>query len=136
MGSDRPGCEARLQARSRNGRPGWLAASRATDGTRQQTRLGRADDVAVADGVAVLNHEHAKMAARSWAKSIKAGERKTAALTVNDVLDQYFEARQHEGMKSINEARRASSRSRRQTAAFSDEARRSALQLGLTVSDP
>ena len=84
----------------------WLVASRSFDGTRQQSKLARADDALPADGVAILDHEQAKTAARSWAKSIKAGERITAALTVNQVLDQYLAARESEGMKSINEARR------------------------------
>lgn len=95
------------RGRGTRGRGGtWLAASRLADGTRHQSRLGRADDVAPADGIAILDHEQAKSAARSWAKAIKTGEGRAAALTVNDVLDQYLEARESEGMKSIGEARR------------------------------
>lgn len=81
-------------------------ASRTADGSRQQLRLGKADDVAQANGVSVLDHEQAKAAAKSWAKSLKVGGEKVASsLTVNDVLDRYFEARAAEGMKSVEEAR-------------------------------
>jgi len=95
------------RGRGTHGRGGsWLAASRSADGARQQSKIGRADDVAAADGATVFDHEQAKAAARTWAKSIKAGETKSASLTVNDVLDQYLAARGSEGMKSLDEARR------------------------------
>ncbi len=95
------------RGRGTRGRGGsWLAASRTADGSRQQLRIGKADDVAPADGVSILDHEQAKAAARSWAKSLKvSGEKIGVSLTVNDVLDRYFEARGAEGMKSVEEAR-------------------------------
>nr|WP_031198776.1 site-specific integrase [Mesorhizobium sp. L2C054A000] len=94
------------RGRGTYGRGGtWLAASRSNDGSRIQTKLGRADDLVAADGSAILSHEHAKDAARAWAKSMKAGNEAPAALTVNDALDRYFEARDAEGMKSIADAR-------------------------------
>jgi hypothetical protein len=47
------------RGRGTHGRGGtWLAATRGTDGTRVQTRLGRADDLVTADGT--LTHERAK----------------------------------------------------------------------------
>jgi hypothetical protein len=94
------------RGRGTHGRGGsWLAAARTADSIRQQTRLGKADDLMPADGVKVLDHEQAKAAARLWAKSIKAGNANSPALTVNDVLDRYFEARAAEGMKAVQEAR-------------------------------
>ncbi|RWG08368.1 MAG: site-specific integrase, partial [Mesorhizobium sp.] len=86
------------RGRGSHGRGGaWLAASRTVDGKRVQTRLGRADDMLPADGKNILTHEQAKDAARAWAKSLKAGGEAPAALTVNDALDKYFEARAAEG---------------------------------------
>lgn len=94
------------RGRGSHGRGGaWLAASRTIDGKRIQARLGRADDVLPADGKGILTHEQAKDAARAWAKSLKAGGEAPAALTVNDALDKYFEARAAEGMKSIHDAK-------------------------------
>ncbi|MDG4903545.1 MULTISPECIES: site-specific integrase [unclassified Mesorhizobium] len=94
------------RGRGSYGRGGsWLAASRLSDGTRIQTKLGRADDVTAADGSGVLSHEQAKDAARAWQKVLKAGSDAPAALTVNDALDRYFEARAAEGMKSIDDAK-------------------------------
>lgn len=83
----------------------WLAASRNAQGTRVQTRLGRADDVVSADGAAVLTCEQAKDAARAWAKSLKSGSDASPALTVDAILDRYFEARATEGMKSLHDAK-------------------------------
>ena len=83
----------------------WLAASRAPDGKRVQTKLGQADDVATAGTAGVLTHDQAKDAARVWAKTLKAGAAASPALTVAEVLDRYFEARAAEGMKSLYDAR-------------------------------
>ncbi|RVC97437.1 site-specific integrase [Mesorhizobium sp. M2A.F.Ca.ET.029.05.1.1] len=94
------------RGRGSYGRGGsWLAASRLPDGTRIQTKLGRADDATAADGNGVLSHEQAKDAARAWQKALKVGSDAPAALTVNDALDRYFEARAAEGMKSIDDAK-------------------------------
>ena len=83
----------------------WLAASRSADGQRVQARLGRADDVASADTVGVLTVEQAKDAARAWAKSLRTGTDASPALTVNAVLDRYLDAKAHEGMKSLYDAK-------------------------------
>lgn len=81
--------------RGTHGRGGtWLGASRAPDGRRVQTRLGRADD-ASADGT--LTHERAKEAARAWAKSLRTGTPVASVLTVNAALDRYLEAKEAEG---------------------------------------
>jgi integrase len=94
------------RGRKSNGRGGtWLAASRNGQGVRVQARLGRADDAVAADGASILSHEQAKDAARAWAKSLKAGSDASPALTVNAILDRYFEARAAEGMKSIYDAK-------------------------------
>ena len=53
----------------------WLAATRSPGGTRVQTKLGRADDVAVADGTAVLSHDEAKDRARAWAGVVAKGRK-------------------------------------------------------------
>ena len=83
---------------------GWLRPQPSA-GLRKQKKLGQADDVLMADGKTVLTCEQAKAAARAWAKGLRAGAPQNAGLTVNDVLDRYFEARQAEGMKSIYDAR-------------------------------
>ncbi|MBZ9889443.1 site-specific integrase [Mesorhizobium sp. BR1-1-3] len=94
------------RGRGSYGRGGnWLAASRAPDNKRVQTRLGKADDLLPADGKAVLTHEQAKDAARAWVKGLKVGTDASPSLTVSDALDRYFEARSAEGMKAIDDAR-------------------------------
>ncbi|MER9603442.1 site-specific integrase [Mesorhizobium sp. M0243] len=94
------------RGRTTRGRGGsWLGASRATDGTRLQTKLGRADDASPADGADVLTHEQAKAAARAWVKTLSAGAEAAPALTVNAAFDKYFEARTAEGMKSVDDAK-------------------------------
>ena len=89
---------------TRAGGGSWLAAARSAGGKRVQTRLGRADDIAAADGVSVFSHEQAKEAARRYAKSVQAGAPSSPALTVDEALDRYFEAKTVEGMKSVKEA--------------------------------
>jgi integrase len=89
---------------TRAGGGSWLAAARSSDGKRLQTRLGKADDVAAADGVSVFSHEQAKDAARRFARSTQVGASASPALTVNDALDRYLEARATEGMKSVRDA--------------------------------
>ncbi|MFD1978648.1 tyrosine-type recombinase/integrase [Mesorhizobium kowhaii] len=94
------------RGRGSHGRGGtWLAASRSVDGQRLQSRLGQADDQLPADGAKVLTHEQAKDVARAWVKSLKVGNEAAPALTVNAALDRYFEAREAEGMKSLDDAR-------------------------------
>jgi integrase len=94
------------RGRGSYGRGGtWLAGSRDLHGKRLQVRLGRADDTTSADGARTLTHEQAKEAARKWVASLKSGSDAAPALTVNDALDRYFEAREAEGMKSIRDAR-------------------------------
>ena len=83
----------------------WLAASRTPAGKRVQIRLGRADDLATADGETILTHEQAKDAARAWVKSLRSAPDAQPALTVADALDRYLEAREAEGMKSGYDAR-------------------------------
>lgn len=91
--------------RGTRGRGGsWLAASRAPDGRRVQTQLGLADDVAEADGIAVLTHEQAKEAARAWVASLRRAPDAQPALTVSDAVERYLEAREAEGMKAIYDA--------------------------------
>ncbi|MCE4226773.1 site-specific integrase [Methylobacterium sp. C25] len=99
----------RLGYRSGRGTRGqggsWLAASRTPEGKRVQLMLGRADDVATADGSKILTHEQAKDAARAWVKSLRSAPDAQPALTVNDALDRYLEAREAEGMKAIYDAK-------------------------------
>ncbi|ACL62370.1 tyrosine-type recombinase/integrase [Methylobacterium nodulans] len=99
----------RLGYRSGRGTRGqggtWLAASRLPDGKRVQVRLGRADDVAQADGSTVLTHEQAKEATRAWVRSLQAAPDAQPTLTVADALERYLEARTAEGMKAVYDAR-------------------------------
>jgi integrase len=78
-----------------------LAACRAPDSQRVQTRLGRADDTTTESS---LTHERAQEAARSWAKALRAGAPVTSGLTVNTILDRYFEAKEAEG-KPLGDSR-------------------------------
>lgn len=95
------------RGRGSYGRGGtWLAAARTVEGKRIQARIARSDDLIDADGRAVMSHEQAKDAARAWAKSIRQFEQRSTALTVDNVLDRYFEARAAEGMKAIDDAKR------------------------------
>ena len=94
------------RGRGSYGRGGtWLAGSRNPAGKRIQARLGRADDRVPADGSAVQTHEQAKEAARTWAKALRTGTDASPPLTVNTVLDRYFEAKAAAGMKSIYDAK-------------------------------
>ncbi|WP_244475600.1 site-specific integrase [Methylobacterium sp. Leaf466] len=70
-----------------------------------QVRLGRADDAATADGTAILTHEQAKDAARAWVKGLRSGSAPSPALTVNEAVDRYLEARTAEGMKAVYDAK-------------------------------
>lgn len=89
----------------------WLCGARGPDGSRKQTKLGQADDVADADGAAILSHEQAKDAARKWARGVAAGRPEApAGLTVDVVLNKYLAAREGEGMKSIVDARQRANR--------------------------
>ncbi len=55
------------KGRGTSGRGGtWLASARTPAGIRVQAKLGRADDIAIADGV---THEDAKNAARIWPRA-------------------------------------------------------------------
>ncbi len=79
----------------------WLAAARSVEGQRVQTKLGGADDVQGVGRPGIVTYDHAKDAARAWAKSLRSrGDAASPALTANEVLDRYFEARSAEGMKS------------------------------------
>ncbi len=84
----------------------WLAAARDGEGKRVQEKLGRADDLVASGAAGVLSYDEAKNAARAWAaKTLKAGPEAAAALTVNEALDRYLEAKAAEGSKSLYDAR-------------------------------
>ena len=103
MGDRQSGCPARLSTRARHAGARRLVAGRGEVGGRQrvQTKLGGADDVQGVGRPGIVTYDHAKDAARAWAKSSRSrGDAASPALTVNEVLDRYFEARSAEGMKS------------------------------------
>ena len=84
----------------------WLAAARDAEGKRVQEKLGRADDLVAPGATGVLTYDQAKDAARAWAaRASKAGVEMAAALTVDEALDRYFEAKAAEGSKSLYDAR-------------------------------
>ena len=90
------------KGRGTSGRGGtWLASARTPAGIRVQAKLGRADDIAIADGV---THEDAKNAARIWAKGIQAGGATSQALTVNAALNAYMAEREFETGKPLKDA--------------------------------
>nr|WP_210344127.1 site-specific integrase [Nitratireductor aquibiodomus] len=94
------------RGRGSTGRGGsWLVASRDYSGKRVQAKLGLADDKLPHDGKSILSHEQAKDAARAWVKALRIGNETSPLLTVNEVLDLYFEARAAEGMKSVADAK-------------------------------
>jgi integrase len=87
------------RGRGTHGRGGtWLAAARGIDGARVQTRLGRADDVQASDST--LTYDHAKDAARTWARSLRTGGPVSQQLTVDDVLNRYLSMKENEGARS------------------------------------
>jgi integrase len=59
--------------------------------------LGRADDVAQADGVRVLNHEQAEAKARAMVGSPENGNRKPERLTVRQAMERYIESKRQKG---------------------------------------
>jgi hypothetical protein len=59
--------------------------------------LGRADDVAQADGVRVLSHEHADAKARAMVGSPQKGNRKPERLTVRQAMERYIESKRQKG---------------------------------------
>lgn len=83
----------------------WLAGTRRPNGERVQTKLGRADDNAAADGLLVLDHDQAKDAARKWVKSVLTTVEPPARVTVDGTLDDYFADGEARGLKSIKDAR-------------------------------
>lgn len=87
------------RGRGTNGRGGtWLAAGRSAQGTRTQTRLGRADNHAKDNGC--LSHEQAKERARAWVRTLKIGGSASRRLTVDEVLSEYLTMKEHEGARS------------------------------------
>ena len=90
------------RGRGTNGRGGtWLASCRTPAGARIQAKLGRADDIATTNG---MSHEHAKDAARLWAKGIRACGSTAAGLTVNAALDRYMEDQEFNTGKPLKDA--------------------------------
>ena len=76
-------------------------AERSRAGSERDDQDGGADDVQGGGRPGTVTYDHAKDAARAWAKSLRSrGDAASPALTANEVLDRYFEARSAEGMKS------------------------------------
>lgn len=89
--------------KNKTGGGAWIAR-RFAESRYRETRLGVADDLTDADGIAVMAFAQAQEAARRWwidegRKS--AGHAPARVFTVNDALDAYFAERERRGAKGI-----------------------------------
>lgn len=82
----------------------WLARLYNGDGTYKRQPLGVADDIADADGVALLDFWQAQEAAQAWAREerfIASGLGTSKPYAISDVVRDYFAARARRGSRGI-----------------------------------
>jgi integrase len=91
--------------RTKEGGGSWVARRFVGDHRYLETKLGTADDLQDADGVALRSFGQAQEAARKWWKAAQRADQgialDTGPYTVADALRDYFEAREHEGSKGV-----------------------------------
>ena len=89
----------------------WIVRRFVGDGRYSEAKIGAADDVQDADGVAVRSFSQAQDAARTWWKAElrrEAGHAVDAGpFTVADALDAYFAERERRGSKALDKDRAA-----------------------------
>jgi integrase len=89
----------------------WIARRFAHDRRYRESRLGVADDHQDADGVFVLNYAQAQKAAREWwlleLRRQGGYDTRTAPLTVAEAVEEYLNALERRGGKSVYHSRRA-----------------------------
>ena len=95
--------------RTKEGGGSWVARRFVGDHRYLETKLGTADDLQDADGVALQSFAQAQEAARKWWRAAQRADQGIAPAagpnTVADALRDYFEAREHEGYKGGKGAR-------------------------------
>jgi integrase len=91
--------------RTREGGGSWVARRFVGDGKYLETKLGTADDLQDADGVALQTYSQAQGAAKAWWKMAmrvdQGGAPETGPYRVSDALRDYFTAREHAGSKGV-----------------------------------
>ncbi len=89
----------------------WIARRFVGEGRYSEAKIGAADDMQDADGVAVRSFSQAQDATRAWWKSElrrDAGHAaETGPFTVADALDAYFAERERRGSKALDKDRAA-----------------------------
>ena len=97
--------------RSRDGGGSWIARRFVGDGRYSETKVGTADDLQDADGVAVSSFSQAQDAARAWWRLEQRREAGHAAesgpYTVAIALEAYFAERERRGSKGLAKDRAA-----------------------------
>jgi integrase len=92
----------------------WLARRRVEGGGYTEHKIGTADDLQDADGVAVRDYGQAQKAARAWWRSelrrAEGHDTRSGPFTVADALADYLMAFERRGGKSLYETRRAAER--------------------------
>ena len=86
----------------------WLARLYNGDGTYKRQPLGVADDIADADGVALLDFWQAQEAAQGWAREerfIASGLGTSKPYAISDAVRDYFAVRERRGSKGIESDR-------------------------------
>jgi integrase len=96
----------------KRGRGGtWLARRRQADGGYAEHRIGTADDLQDADGVAVLDYGQAQKAARAWWRTELRHEEghdtRSGPCTVAEAIAEYLKELEGRGAKSFYHTRRA-----------------------------
>jgi integrase len=91
--------------RTKEGGGSWVARRFVGEHRYLETKLGTADDLQDADGVALQSFGQAQEAARKWWRAAQRVDQGIAPdagpYTVADALRDYFEAREHEGSKGV-----------------------------------
>src|SRR5271154_3120407 len=97
--------------RTKEGGGSWVARRFIGDGRYSETKVGTADDLQDADGVALRSFKHAQEAAREWWRIAQRQERGHAPddgpYTVVKALEAYFADREQRGSKGLAKDRAA-----------------------------
>ena len=75
----------------------WLLRRYVGNNKYRVLTLGRADDVAPADGISVLSHEQAEAKARAMVGSPENGNGPIVRMTVRQAMARYIDYKQHQG---------------------------------------
>jgi integrase len=96
--------------RVKDGGGTWVARRFVGDGKYKETKIGTADDLQDADGVAIMSFSDAQAAARDWWRGEQrkdAGHAPDGPYTVAQALEDYFVERERRGSKGLRKDRAA-----------------------------